>query len=124
GLLHGLLDIANRQELERHPKLGASWEGFVIEQLLARIDSPRVYYWHTQGGAELDLLLFLRGSRIGIEVKYADAPTITRSMRSALEDLRLDRLFVVYPGAERYVLGERVEALSIADCVDVLARRS
>lgn len=120
GLLHTLLGINNRQELEGHPKLGASWEGFVIEQILARLDSPRAYYWRTQAGAELDLLLFHGGRRIGIELKYADAPTMSRSMASALADLELNQLYVVYPGTARYTLADRVEALPLNECIEAL----
>lgn len=125
GLLHALLGIRNRFELDGHPKAGGSWEGFVIEQLLARTPHPQAYYWRTQAGAELDLLLFAKGRRIGVEIKRADAPVMTRSMASALQDLKLDRLLVVYPGATRYALEKRIEVLPLADCIDeVGARRS
>jgi predicted AAA+ superfamily ATPase len=114
GLLHALLAIADWRALERHPKLGASWEGFVLEQLLARTGGRNAYYWATQGGAELDLLLFGRGGRIGVEIKYADAPRFTRSAAAALADLALDRLFVVHPGDARYALAPRAEAIGLA----------
>ncbi|MEP7246635.1 MAG: ATP-binding protein [Gammaproteobacteria bacterium] len=117
GLLHALLGIDNRRALEGHPKAGGSWEGFVIEQLLARLTQPRAYYWRTQAGAELDLLIFIKGRRFGIEIKRADAPKITPSITSALESLELERLFVVYPGKARYALGKRVEVLSLTDCI-------
>lgn len=122
GILHALLGIGDRHALEGHPKVGASWEGFVVEQLLARLDQPQAYYWRTQAGAELDLLLFLGSRRIGIEIKRADAPTLTPSMKSALADLRLDRLFVVYPGTVRYALAGRVEVMPLPDCIEALAR--
>lgn len=121
GVLHTLLGIGGRRELEGHPKVGGSWEGFVVEQLLARIPYPNAYYWRTQAGAELDLLLFAKGRRVGVEIKRADAPTMTPSMNSALRDLRLHRLYVVYPGAARYRLAARVEVLSLADCIAELA---
>ncbi len=120
GILHALLGITDRRGLEGHPKLGASWEGFVAEQLLSWLDNPQAYYWRTQAGAELDLLLFHRNRRIGIEIKRADAPAITPSMQSALKDLKLDRLFVVYPGSVRYSLSEKIEALSLAECISAL----
>ncbi|MGH8285125.1 MAG: ATP-binding protein [Steroidobacteraceae bacterium] len=120
GVLHALLGITDRRGLEGHPKLGASWEGFVIEQLLARLEQPQAYYWRTQAGAELDLLLFVRSRRVGIEIKRADAPTITPSMVSALADLSLDRLFVVHPGVTRYALSERIEVLSLEDGIAAL----
>jgi predicted AAA+ superfamily ATPase len=122
GFLHALLGIADRKALESHPKVGASWEVFVIEQLLARLEQPQAYYWRTHAGAELDLLLFLRGGRIGIEVKRVDAPTITPSMLSALADLKLDRLFVIYPGATRYALSERVDAVPLVDAIATLSK--
>jgi predicted AAA+ superfamily ATPase len=100
GLLHTLLGIGERRQLEGHPVVGGSWEGFVIEQLLAHLPKANAYYWRTQAGAELDLLLFLKGRRIGIEIKRADAPKMTASMGSALEDLELHRLLVVYPGSK------------------------
>ena len=121
GLLHTLLGIGGRTQLEGHPVVGGSWEGFVIEQLLARMPRANAYYWRTQAGAELDLLLFLRGRRIGIEVKRADAPTITPSMVSALNDLELHRLLVIYPGSTRYLLRPKVEVMSLAECLAELA---
>lgn len=121
GVLHALLGIGSRQELEGHPKVGGSWEGFVIEQLLARLAQPRAYYWRTQAGAELDLLLFIKSRRFGIEIKRADAPTMTPSMASALESLQLHRLLVVYPGSTRYALAKRIEVMPLADCIGELA---
>ncbi len=121
GLLHTLLGIGDRWQLEGHPVVGGSWEGFVIEQLLAHLPKAKAYYWRTQAGAELDLLLFLKGRRIGIEIKRADAPTMTPSMRSALEDLELHRLFVIYPGSMRYALGPKVEVMSLVQCLVELA---
>jgi predicted AAA+ superfamily ATPase len=115
GLLHTLLGIGERRQLEGHPVVGGSWEGFVIEQLLAPLPKARAYYWRTHAGAELDLLLFVRGRRIGIEIKRADAPAMTPSMASALEDLQLHRLLVIYPGSARYRLRPRVEVMSLAE---------
>jgi predicted AAA+ superfamily ATPase len=117
GLLHTLLGIDDRRQLDGHPVLGGSWEGFIIEQLLAQVPKAKAYYWRTQAGAELDLLLFLKGRRIGIEIKRADAPKMTPSMGSALEDLELHRLLVVYPGAVRYTLGPKVEVMPLAQCL-------
>lgn len=120
GVLHALLGITNWRGLEGHPKLGASWEGFVTEQLLNWLDHPEAYYWRTQAGAELDLLLFHRNRRIGIEIKRADAPTITPSMQHALNDLKLDALYVVYPGETRYRLSDEIEVLSLQECISTL----
>jgi uncharacterized protein len=121
GLLHTLLGIGDRRQLDGHPVVGGSWEGFIIEQLLAQLPKARAYYWRTQAGAELDLLLFLKGHRIGIEIKRADAPKMTPSMGSALEDLELHRLLVVYPGSVRYTLHPKVEVMSLSQCVAELA---
>jgi predicted AAA+ superfamily ATPase len=111
GLLHLLLGIGTRDALLSHPKCGASWEGFVLEQALFRLQPDEVYFWATHGGAELDALLIFAGRRIGLEIKRADAPRLTPSMRHALADLHLDALWVVYPGTQRYSLGERVKVL-------------
>jgi predicted AAA+ superfamily ATPase len=111
GLLHQLLGIRTLPELYSHPKCGASWEGYVIEEIIGTLQPDEVYFWGTHAGAELDLLLFKDGRRLGVEIKRADAPRMTPSMRTALEDLRLDRLVVVYPGERRYPLAERVDVV-------------
>jgi hypothetical protein len=113
GLLHQLLGIRTLPELLSHPKCGASWEGYVIEEIITRVQPDEVYFWATHAGAELDLLLFKDGRRFGVEIKRADAPRLTPSMRTALGDLRLDRLVVVYPGERRYALAERVEVVPL-----------
>ncbi len=114
GVLHSLLGTESFDALESHPKLGASWEGFVIEQILSLTGIRDGYYWGTQAGAELDLLLTVKGKRVGFEVKYADAPRMTRSMRIALDDLELSPLYVVYPGRDprsgRSAGGDRIGA--------------
>jgi len=113
GLLHQLLGLGTEKALMSHPKLGASWEGFVIEQVLASEPHDEACFWATHQGAEIDLLL-RRGDRmLGVECKRADAPKLTPSIRIALEDLGLDRVAVVYPGAKRYSLSERVEAVPL-----------
>jgi len=117
GLLHALLGITDRHGLEHHPKVGASWEGYAVEEVLKALRPDEAYYWATHNGAELDLLLFKDGRRIGVECKRADAPTLTPSMRIALSDLKLDELRVVYPGTSRYRLGERVEVVPLSDFV-------
>jgi len=121
GILHALLDLTHHEQLLGHPKAGASWEGFVIEQILAITCAPDAYFWATHQGAELDLMLVQGGKRYGFEIKLSDAPTITKSMRIALQDLRLSRLFVVYPGAQSYFLNNEVEALAIVDLPKRLA---
>jgi uncharacterized protein len=115
GLLHGLLGIADEGALLGHPKLGASWEGFAMEQILARFPHSDPYFWATQGGAELDLFLDLGGKRLGFEFKVDDAPRMTRSLGSACTDLKLDRLYVVTPRGKPYPLTEDVEAIPLGE---------
>ena len=98
GLLHALLGLTTTRELLSHPKAGASWEGYVLEEVLQAVRPEAAYFWATHTGAELDLLLFKGGRRYGVEVKRQDAPRLTPSMRVALEDLGLTRLTVLYPG--------------------------
>ena len=100
--------------LRSHPRYGASWEGFALEQVLIHFGETDAYFWSTQRGAELDLVLLGRGRRLGFEFKCSDAPSLTRSMAIAMEDLKLDRLFVVYPGRERYRLQEKIEAIPLS----------
>lgn len=117
GLLHSLLGINTLLDLEEHPKLGASWEGYAVEEVIKAMDADEVYFWATHNGAELDLLLFKNGKRIGVECKRADAPSMTPSMRIALHDLKLDKLYVVYPGELRYPLAKNVEVVPLAEFV-------
>jgi len=108
--------------LAGHPKLGASWEGFVVEEVIRRVSERNAWFWATQSGAELDLLFTLRGKRYGVEVKYADAPALTKSMRIAREDLKLRRLLVVYPGPEPYDLDEHTRVIPFEDLGGELSR--
>jgi predicted AAA+ superfamily ATPase len=117
GLLHSLLGIANQLDLENHPKVGASWEGYAVEEVLKSFQPDEAYYWATYQGAELDLLLFKNGKRIGIECKRTDAPVMTTSMRTALADLKLDHLYVLYPGDKGYAFGKKVEVAPLAEFV-------
>lgn len=117
GLLHALLDLQTHEQLMGHPKVGASWEGFVLSQLLAIVGERDAYFWRTHEGAELDLLIMRGGKRYGFEIKLSDAPTLTKSMHIALKDLGLARLFVVYPGAESYPLHDRIDVVSITDLI-------
>jgi predicted AAA+ superfamily ATPase len=120
GLLHVLLGIRTDGDLLAHPKSGASWEGYAAEVVLSELEPDQAYFWATHQGAELDLLLFKDGRRLGIEFKRADAPTLTPSMRSALADLDLEQLVVLYPGSRAYELGPRVRV----EPVDSLASAS
>lgn len=115
GLLHTLLGIHSAKDLVEHPKVGASWEGYVIENVIAALRPEAFYFWATHSGAELDLLLLKEGRRTGVECKRVDAPRLTPSMRIALQDLALDQLLVVYPGTQRFPLGEGVEAIPLAE---------
>lgn len=114
GLLHQLLGVTDLRALMGHPKLGASWEGYAIEQVLMHELHDEAWFWATHQGAEIDLLL-RRGDRLfGVECKRADAPRLTPSMRIALQDLGLARIAVVYPGAKRYPLSDQVEVVPLA----------
>ena len=113
GLLHALLKIETLGELQAHPKIGASWEGFAIEQVVGLLETRDAYFWATHNGAELDLLAMLRGKRYGFEFKYQDAPRTTRSMRTALEDLELEKIWVVYPGSKPYALDDSIDVIPL-----------
>jgi len=113
GLLHSLLGIDTLKALMTHPKIGASWEGFVIEQVLAVEPHDEAFFWGTHQGAEIDLILSRGGRLLGVECKRADAPRMTKSIGIALADLDLDRVAVVYPGEQRYPLAEKVEAVPV-----------
>jgi len=113
GLLHALMGTATLPELLAHPHSGASWEGFALEQVLRIARPDEAFFWATHQGAELDLLMLKGRQRIGVEFKRADAPKITPSMRIAMHDLKLDALYVVYPGMQRFSLGEGVEAVPL-----------
>ena len=117
GLLHQLLQIPSHDALLQHPRLGASWEGFVIEQLLAAWRPEGAWFWATHGGAELDLLLIHGGRRLGVEIKRADAPRLSASMRQALVDLELDELLVITPGERSYRLHERARVVTLAEAL-------
>jgi uncharacterized protein len=118
GLLHRLLGISTQYDLLSHPKLGASWEGFVVEQILM-LDVRNPWFWGTHAGAELDLLVEVGGDRIGIEIKRTDQPRITPSIRRALEDIELTRVLVVHAGDRRFQLAPRVEAIPARELLAV-----
>lgn len=113
GLLHQLLGIRSMQNLQTHPKVGASWEGYALEETLARLRPDEAYFWATQSGAELDLLLIKDGRKFGIEFKRMDAPRLTLSARTALAELELEHLAIVYPGTRTLPLGDRASALPL-----------
>jgi uncharacterized protein len=113
GLLHSLLNVPDLQTLFGHPKAGASWEGYAIEQVISILHPDEVYFWASYSGAELDLLFFYHGKRFGIELKLNEAPEVTRSMYIALDDLGLEHLWIVYPGAHNYPIRDRISACAL-----------
>ena len=119
GLLHGLLGLPDWTSLLAHPRVGASWEGFAIEQALRALQPTEAYFWATHGGAELDLLFFHRGRRFGLEAKFSEAPEVTRSMHIALDDLALDHLWVLHPGPHTYPVHEKITVCAIADVLNL-----
>jgi predicted AAA+ superfamily ATPase len=114
GLLHQLLGVQTERELLGHPKMGASWEGYALEEVVKLLEPDEIYFWATHTGAELDLLVVRGGRRQGFEIKRTVAPRVTPSMRSALEDLQLTRLDVIHAGAETFPLGPRIGAVAAA----------
>jgi uncharacterized protein len=113
GLLHALMDVTTNDELLGHPRCGASWEGYALEQVLRLAAPDEMYFWATHQGAELDLLLIRGRQRVGVEFKRTDAPQVTRSMRIAMDELQLDTIYVVYPGDRRLPIGEGMEAVPL-----------
>ncbi len=120
GILHNLLGITSEQGLSDHPKVGASFEGFAIEQIITEFEGRDFYFWGTHAGAELDLLVIRDGKRYGFECKLADAPSTSRSMRVAIESLKLNHLWILYPGEQSYALGERISVRSVGHLSGVL----
>ena len=118
GLLHTLWGVTTHTALQQHFGIGASWESYVIDEIVRRSPDARHYFWRTSNGAELDLVVEEpSGSRIGFEIKRADAPHMTPSMREALNDpqLRPEKITIVYPGAKRYPLNDKVSAVPLSD---------
>jgi predicted AAA+ superfamily ATPase len=113
GIFHALLQLRTLADVQGHPKLGASWEGFALEYVIGMLETRDAYFWATYAGAELDLLVSLAGKRYGFEFKYADAPGPSRSMHVAIQDLRLEHLWVIYPGHEEYALSDTISVIPI-----------
>ena len=124
GLLHYLSGIVTAEDLAVHPRLGASWEGFAIEEVIHRMGAraEECFFWRTHTGAELDLLIVRGMSRVGFEFKRSPSPGVTPSMKIALADLRLTRLFVVHSGAEKYSLGPSIDAVPLVRIAHDLPR--
>lgn len=120
GIFHTLLGVQSLTELWLHPKLGASWEGFALESIIraSHAETGECFFWATHGEAELDLLIVKKGKRLGFEIKYSEAPKLTRSMHTAIEILKLDQLTVVYPGQPTFPLSEAVTAKGLATLLD------
>ena len=121
GLFHALHTIPTIEQLESHPKLGASWEGFAMEQAIRLMGAVQPYFWRTHTGSELDLVWQAGGALWGMEFKYRDAPRMTRSIRAVLRDLPLQHLWIVYPGPDRYQIDDTVTVLPLAELADAAA---
>jgi len=122
GILHGLLGIESFLALEKHPKIGASWEGFVLSELLhqLKVEQSEAYFWATHAGAELDLLVFINGQPIGFEIKRTTSPKMTPSINNSLTDLKLDRLFVIHAGDHEFQIHEKVNAIPMASIQNLI----
>ncbi len=118
GLLHQLIGIRSEKELLNHPKSGASWEGYVIEEVIKAIEPDEIYYWATHNGAEIDLVIIKNGRMLGVECKRMDAPGLSPSIRTALEDLKLEQIAIVYPGTKRYSLSNTVKVIPLEAVAD------
>lgn len=117
GILHALFGIRNEKELEIFPKLGSFWEGFALEEIIRKVQAApeECYFWGTQSGAELDLLIIKNGKRLGFEFKYTDTPKSTLSMKIACNDLKLDHLYVIFPGKQSFPIADQITACGLED---------
>ena len=123
GLLHTLLGLKDRNHVLSHPKLGFSWEGFAIEQVLGMTGAERdAYFYKTHGGAELDCLIVRGGKKYGFKFKFTDAPSLIKSMHIVCDDLKLEQLFIIYPGTKAYPMAEKVEAAPLLKLKQVLEK--
>lgn len=122
GLLHHLLGIKNMDELLGHPAAGSSWESFVIEQILRVEPLLSPFFWSAYSGAEVDLFIVLGGERTGVEIKFTESPKTTKSMHSAVNELQLKKLYVIYPGSERFPLNSKIEACPLPDFLEQINR--
>lgn len=121
GIFHNLLNVENKQQVLTHPKLGASWEGFILEEIIKhfQLKEDEVYYWRTHNGAELDLMFEKKGKRFGVEIKYTQAPQLTPSIRSALSELSLSHIWLIYPGEKQYPLHPRVTVVPLEKILNI-----
>jgi predicted AAA+ superfamily ATPase len=123
GLFHSLLQVLNLADLQGHPKIGASWEGFALEHIIRVFRTRDVYFWATHAGAELDLMVTIAGKRYGFECKYTDAPGRKRSMHIAIEDLGLEHLWVIYPGDQKYALDNKITVIPLETILQLAKTR-
>jgi hypothetical protein len=123
GLLHSLLRLTSQNDLDGYPRVGASWEGFIIHQVIQhlRVHENERFFWATHAGAELDLLIVRGRKRWGFEVKRTSSPTITPSMRTALADLKLQKLFVIHAGQHTFDMAKNIRAIAISHLLDELS---
>ena len=119
GLLHALLHLPNMHSLSGHPRIGASWEGFALNQILHIVSPSQAFFWATHGGAELDLFFLHRGHRYGVECKFSEAPKMTKTLRSAQKDLGLDHLWIIYPGQHPYPIDQKISVWPLRQAVDL-----
>jgi hypothetical protein len=119
GIFHALLQLPALQDLQGHPKVGASWEGFALEQVMGVLGTRHAYYWATHAGTELDLMVMAKGRRYGFEFKYTDAPGRSRSMSGAFRDLNLEHLWVIYPGQQEYALDDKISVIPINTVLEI-----
>ena len=122
GLMHNLLSLADSNTLLGHPRVGASWEGFALEQFLNIVQLPEAYFWSTHSGAEIDLFFIYRGRRYGVEFKYSETPKTTKSMHVAVKDLRLDHLWIIYPGKSNYPIDEKISVSPLNEISSISAQ--
>ena len=119
GLLHALLNLPDLQTLQGYSRMGASWEGFAIEQVLQSVKPAQAFFWATHTGAEVDLFFISRGRRYGIKCKFSETPKITKSMNQALESLNLAHLWIIYPGEHFYPLSKQITVWPLKDVVSL-----
>ena len=115
GILHFFANIKNMDELEAHPYYSSSWEGFAMEEIIQIIGERDIYFWRTQAGAELDMILPFGTHKVGFEFKCTEKPKITKSIRIAMHDLSLKHLYIVYPGKSSFRIEDKITALSLLD---------
>ncbi|MFV0251562.1 MAG: ATP-binding protein [Rickettsia aeschlimannii] len=119
GIYHALLGLNNYESLSTHPKIGASWEGFALEQIIRyyKAEPEECYFWSSHNGAEIDLLIFKNGKRLGFEIKYTNTPSITKSIQISLEDLKLDQINIIFPGEISFKLSEKIQAIGLSSLI-------